>query len=417
MMITKEQKIQFNDIIETLAENLDITESDYKTAVTSYKAIGSHLSKSGSLLESYKPEILPQGSFLIGTVIKPINELDDIDIDLVCQLRSDSVNMTQSELKQIVGDQLKENKTYLKLIEEPDGRRCWTLKYRNQSDDKSDRYHMDILPAVVASNYRGILNSNFSNFDLSNLDQLSIRITDKERRDYRIEKNQNAWLKSNPFGYAQWFYSRSTSDNKKIKKLLSEKIQEVPAFNTDKLELQRAVQILKRHRDFMFQDKKYNDDKPISIIITTLAAKAYSGETDVISALSNIIQRMPDYIESRKDDKGSVFKVITNPINPEENFADKWIEYPIRQKYFYDWLDKVDSDFKSIIASRGLDIIKENVSKSFGDKLTEKSFKSYGKNKLSSREKGKMMMAASTGILSDIGRTAVPQHQPYGKKK
>ena len=46
--------------------------------------------------------------------------------------------------------------------------------------------------------------------------------------------------------------------------------------------LQRAIQILKRHRDMRFLEHKCEEYKPISIIITTLAASAYQNETDVL---------------------------------------------------------------------------------------------------------------------------------------
>jgi hypothetical protein len=39
-----------------------------------------------------------------------------------------------------------------KIMEFPDGRRCWTLKYRENSED--EKYHMDILPSVIDSDYR-----------------------------------------------------------------------------------------------------------------------------------------------------------------------------------------------------------------------------------------------------------------------
>lgn len=40
-------------------------------------------------------------------------------------------------------------------------------------------------------------------------------------------------------------------------------------------------------------------------------------------------------------------KWVANPVNPEENFADKWIEYPQREKNFYKWLDQVEHDIQS----------------------------------------------------------------------
>lgn len=54
--------------------------------------------------------------------------------------------------------------------------------------------------------------------------------------------------------------------------LLAESVRAVPKYQSNKTPLQRAVQILKRHRDIMFAG---DEDKPVSIIITTLAAKAY----------------------------------------------------------------------------------------------------------------------------------------------
>ncbi len=38
----------------------------------------------------------------------------------------------------------------------------------------------------------------------------------------------------------------------------------------------------------MFGD---DESKPISIIITTLAARAYNGETDIFTALNNILEK------------------------------------------------------------------------------------------------------------------------------
>lgn len=36
---------------------------------------------------------------------------------------------------------------------------------------------------------------------------------------------------------------------------------------------------------------------------------------------------------------------VANPVNPEENFADKWAEVPRRKKIFKEWLDRVRRDF------------------------------------------------------------------------
>ena len=67
-----------------------------------------------------------------------------------------------------------------------------------------------------------------------------------------------------------------------------------------KTPLQRAIQILKRHRDVWFNKNRSAYDekaKPSSIIITTLAAHAYYNEGDLQQTLLKILTQMPHYIE------------------------------------------------------------------------------------------------------------------------
>lgn len=59
------------------------------------------------------------------------------------------------------------------------------------------------------------------------------------------------WLKSNPFGYALWFKFRSQVGQTKLFSL-DEAIKPIPPQQRQKLTLQIIVQLLKRHRDIMF---------------------------------------------------------------------------------------------------------------------------------------------------------------------
>lgn len=79
-MLTQEENNQFSEILETLGETLDITETQYKAAVSSYGAVGEWLAKPESSLAPYKPIIRPQGSFMLGTMIKPVCEDDVLDV-------------------------------------------------------------------------------------------------------------------------------------------------------------------------------------------------------------------------------------------------------------------------------------------------------------------------------------------------
>ncbi|MEP5935359.1 MAG: nucleotidyltransferase, partial [Winogradskyella arenosi] len=366
----------------------------HNNAVKSYQAVGSWLSKEDSLLAKYNPQILTQGSFLLGTVIKPVNENDDLDIDLVCELTGKNESWTQKDLKKIVGDRLKQNDTYKEMLDE-EGRRCWTLEYRKESENENEKYHMDILPSIISDGYSVLLTKAFSENRFEEVNKLAIRITDKESLNYSYDSDTENWLKSNPFGYGRWFFNRAAISTKKLFSL-NESIKPAPKYQTEKLPLQRAVQILKRHRDIMFQG---DVDKPISIIITTLSGRSYNGEENIVDAIKNIISNMHLHIEEKFNASlNKKIKYITNPVNEEENFADKWVEHPKRETNFYKWLDQVMLDFDSILSkTQGLQFINESMQKPFGESLTTKTFSSYGTNKLEQRENGGLKVAAVTG--------------------
>ncbi|MCO6497192.1 MAG: nucleotidyltransferase [Chitinophagaceae bacterium] len=412
-MLTTEQKQQFSDILEELGQTLDISETQFNAAVQSYNAVAKQLSKEGSMLEKYKPEIRPQGSFLLGTMIKPINEDDDVDIDLVCELHGKNEAWTQKVLKDNVGLQLKENDLYKTKVKLKNGRRCWTLYYRETSDDPTQRYHLDVLPSIIDSNYIKMFAESYS--AIKNINDLAIRITDKKRTDYPTETNHQIWLKSNPIGYGKWFFSRADISKSEVR-LLSEAVQPVPKFRKEKLPLQRVVQILKRHRDMMFNG---DEDKPISIIITTLAAKAYNQEANVIDALVNVVQRMPDFIDDWYSmEHNKWIKKVANPVNEEENFADKWVDHPQRQKNFENWLKAVQRDLDNILGQRGkgLQFISESMSAPFGKDAVTKAFSNYGENLRKQRERGGLNIAAKTGMIGTTG-SALKNHNFYGTEE
>lgn len=410
-ILTKEQKEEFSEILEELGSTLDITETQYNAAVKSYEAVGLWLSKEDSELAKYEPKIRTQGSFMLGTMIQPEHEDDDLDIDLVCQLQGKNENWTQEHLKHAVGNRLKAHNLYKEMLDE-EGRRCWTLLYRQEAETEKEKYHMDILPSIVDKGYRTILDKIFSERELIDLDRLAIRITDNKKPNYPIERNHLEWLKSNPFGYGRWFYQQAILESVKGFSI-NEAVQDVPKYRKRKLPLQRVVQILKRHRDMMF---KGHEHKPISIIITTLAAKSYNKEEDVIDALVNVIERMPNHIEEAfSSEHGGMIKVILNPVNRHENFADKWVAEPERQENFYKWMKQVKIDIqKALNTSGGLPLIQESFELPFGKSIVTKAFSNYGNNMRMKRESGVLKMAAGTGMLGTIG-TTVKGHNFHGR--
>lgn len=315
-------------ILESVAEELDIPPALHEEAVLHYSDVGDWLGASGSPLEPYTPEIYPQGSFRLGTVVRPVKENGEFDIDLVCRVSKQKEQTTQDELKQLIGDRLKSREDLTKRLEE--SRRCWRLEYPTH-------FHMDVLPC------------------LPNPPRLpnGLLLTDKDLRH---------WQKSNPIDYADWFH-RCMSVAFEIKQrqmaeALQASVADVPTWQV-RTPLQRVVQVLKRHRDLCFA---VNDENtPTSIIITTLAAHAYRNQLDVQEALHAVLSNMAGYIFCR-DGRW----VIENPVEPDENFADKWNEKPARREAFFRWLERAKRDFGLASEKKLLNETVEVLRKSLG---------------------------------------------------
>ena len=409
-ILSKEKKEEFKDILETLGESLDITSTQYDNLTRSYKAVG-ELLQNDPAFEPSKPIVTPQGSLRLGTIIQPINPNDDLDVDLVYRLTEKDPKWTQKDLKDKVGARLKGSDRYASMIEKKEGRRCWTLLYRDNSDNPKEKYHMDILPSVADNKYVERMTRLFSeNFSVQTVDQISIRITDKEAKDYAISTHKEDWLKSNPDGYALWFAHRCKADE--TVKLMAEAVVPVEKYNKEKTVLQRIVQILKRHRDMMFRYDYDKEDKPISIIITTLAARAYKGENNLLEGLVNVVDNLEKSIT--KNEKGE--DVVSNPVNPEENFADKWPSHPKRREYFYKWLAAVKKDIHEILDGANKIRIQDTMSRIFGkDMITKASSLLVERRKSKLATGAALLTSAGTVAASTVGKIINTANTSHGE--
>ena len=395
--LTKEQQEELDEILVALCESLDITQTQFDNLSRSYNAVGDYL-KNDPQFERFNPIVTPQGSLRLGTIIQPINVDDDLDVDLVFRLSEKNPTWTQKDLKDKVGTRLKDSNRYSPMVKEEEGRRCWTLLYRDNSDNPKEKYHMDILPSVADKDYANKLTKLYAeSFSEKSIDQISIRITDNKSEDYNTSKDIKDWLKSNPDGYALWFANRCKSDESI--KMRAEDVVPIGKYNKEKTTLQRIVQILKRHRDIMFSED--TDNKPISIIITTLAAKAYHGEKDLLVGLTNVVTNLGKGIT--KDQYGIYW--VANPVNPEENFADKWETHPKRKANFFKWLDAVKQDLINISDGSVKQIILKRLQRSFGkDTITHVA------TILAERRQAKIAVGAA--LLTNTGTVAAG---PIGK--
>ena len=146
MLITPQ--LEFDKLLIKTASALDIPDHVYEDATLKYENVGDWLGAADSELLRYTPEIYVQGSFRLGTVVRPINEEDEYDIDLVCHLDINKEQTTQKDFKEMIGVRLKKCADLARILKS--SRRCWTLEYTPQN--QMPRFHMDVLPAIPIFN-------------------------------------------------------------------------------------------------------------------------------------------------------------------------------------------------------------------------------------------------------------------------
>ena len=92
--MTDREKLLDNYLLN-IAENLDISATMREKAERSYRTVGEWL---GDCDTTSDVKIMPQGSFYLGTVIRPVSDADEYDIDLVCLLKN-AAFMSEAEIK------------------------------------------------------------------------------------------------------------------------------------------------------------------------------------------------------------------------------------------------------------------------------------------------------------------------------
>lgn len=243
-------------------------------------------------------------------------------------------------------------------------RRCWRLEYKDEV-----RFHLDIVPCIPLEDeqkavYEQQLGKEYISDEMfsAEVSHLAVNITDNERENY--EEISFKWNISNSQGYVRWF-QKQMQQNMQVLNETKAHIEPVPVY-TQKTILQRCIQLLKRHRDNMFKDNK--DCKPISVIITTLAARAYKGEQNLEETILNILEEMPRYINSQKPR-------IPNPVKPEEDFTDRWDNPEFSdlklEENFNRWILQAKIDFRNLLNVKQAKDVKAILNEGFSLNVNE----------------------------------------------
>ena len=356
-------------LLDAICAELDISAAMFQTAKERYESIAAYLDEEGSQLRKYRPVIYPQGSINIDTAVKPIID-GEFDVDVICCF-SVLERYPQTAFLDLIFARLQQRGIYtLKRMN-----RCVRVQYANE-------FHIDITPGIP-------------DIDLG---PENILVTDKEL---------GRWKESNARDYGMWFRAVANLSPKITyadRQMMNEfaAAEPLPAPKFTKPMLNRIVQLMKRHRDVMFQGSK---DGPISAIITTLAAHsyAYHAENNFFSSeiefLRMVIRHMPVFITKIGSEER-----VPNPKNPLENYADKWVRHPERRVAFHRWHAAVVLHMDQVLASmdNGKERLFESLSSAYGPNVVKTAAIKRAEIRRAQEENGRIGVSKISGLVAPL---------------
>ncbi|WP_299916018.1 nucleotidyltransferase [uncultured Roseobacter sp.] len=383
------RRSQVFSILDEIGEALDLTESQFEKARQSYGAVGDWISGSDDQLLA-SAHVYLQGSSALGTAVKPIRRRE-FDVDVICFCAGVASGVSPAVLKAAVGNRLKEHRTYARVLEEK--KRCWRLDYEGD-------FHLDLSPTI-------------SNRFCANNGEL---VPDRSLQE---------WHPTNPRAYKVLFDERAALKPTLVRTRVAMQrdeatVEPFPVRETVKGILRRTVQLLKRHRD-TFYENSTEEIAPISVIITTLAMRAYAYCVrrhvfeDELDVLVETIRMMPHFIERPILDGQRAYAVWNETTNGE-NFADNWNKDERRAPTFYTWHRKALSDFESLRDAVGQDRLSLNMERSFGSRVTNQVFDTRRGVISTGRKTGALAVAPLIGLTTEkaTASTSVPQNTFFG---
>lgn len=294
------------------AHEMSLSKSQYQLICDRYAVLQDILA-AATERSLHDAHVFVQGSIRLKTTLKPApeatNDMATIDADAVVWLpnadRSDS-----DEILEAIETRFRDGvrvETPIKRL-----RRGIRVVYA----DENPGFHIDVTPARCAPG------------NGSEKGQGKLQVPDRDL----------GWKASSPIPYSQWLEETAMqevqlSGSEELLKrhvFLAEASQDpLPEYEEyiDGNPLRAAIKLLKRHRDKWAIRTGQESVRPISAVITTLAAEAYAEialesqhySYRPIEAIMEIVARIPKFIQRQGNDL-----FVRNPEDSGENFAEKW---------------------------------------------------------------------------------------------
>lgn len=375
--------------LESVGCELDLTDAERELARIRYEAVGEWLAASNHPWMQ-GAEIAVHGSIALGTINRPVGR-DEFDVDAMSHLPAVPREAPPAQVKQVVGARLREHGRYAPLLEELP--RCWRLNYSNE-------FHLDITPSTSHP-------------------------TDPPPALIVPDKRLQSWTPSNPHGFRDQFEARAQLvpqfTSVLTKDARAAAVADFPIFSGPRGILRRSIQLMKRHRDLMFQSSEIRELRPISIIITTLAAYSYESAVSSRSydsdydLLLQVIAGMPSFINIRPDGTRRLYWVKNETVDGE-NFAEKWNHDARLPNAFLRWHRAVLAAIEELDGIEGLDELAKSTSAHFGSLESSRALDTLSRRMETARRDRSLGVSPSRALSVGVSAAVpIPRNTFFGR--
>ena len=244
------------DFRKFLSDHVNVNESRMKRLRKSVRAVDKYLRAN---LTGYQ-KMEPQGSFALGTIIKPVRENDEFDADIQIIMNPNSAWEPKDYISAIYNT-LKQNGNYKDKIRRKT--RCVTIEY-------AEKFHIDVVPRITI---RG--------------------------QHYVCNRLENKFEPTDGNGYRDWFSARNRLTDGNLK---------------------RSVRLLKYLRD---HKGNFTAKSILLTTLAGNAIESWDEGTEAVRTVADtfvtILIRMDDYLQ-----QNPIMPEIRNPVLPSETFNRHW---------------------------------------------------------------------------------------------
>lgn len=297
-------------MLADVAIRIQLSPTDYQLAVDHYHAISDWLEREDSPLKGYVRDFYTQGGFAIGATVSRHSSDDEFDIDVMVDLAY-RVDVDPEDALAILYDAIRGERGSRYYLKTDRKTRCSTVNY--------DGMHLDVTPTV--------------------------RRTDTIEKTGLIfhSKPEEPWAKksllANPYGFAQWFMSRTPPDQDfgnfferrsldydRERAMLSKQAdaapvpEQCPAYQKSRAVI--ALQLIKRWRNLAYDKRHPNRRLPPSVLLAYYVAIHANQTKSLAEELSFQVENLLTIVRESHDRRCKVF--ASNPMCDHDILTDRW---------------------------------------------------------------------------------------------